>query len=172
MDTPPSRSKNLPDHIPIEISPEEIPRFKQQLLKMGYATTFYQIRKPRQLFGYIIARSHGGREVEHHVRCFTNGKILTEVELKRLDEMWLHLTSRSISAHELVIEILEEIGIQYSIDTDLRDLYKEFGPKVFVRDYWEFFRWLIFGVIFWSPLGYIWIAFHKFSIKMGWTEDI
>ena len=147
----------LPDHVPVTIGPEKIWDFKTHLEAVGYVDTFYQIRKPRQMFGYIKIVEFEGREVEHHVRCFTSGKITTEVELKRIDEMWLHLTTRSISAHERVIKMLEELGIEYKVDQTLRERYALEGPREFVRDHMEFFRWLVYGVFFWSPLGYLWM---------------
>ncbi|MHA2503682.1 MAG: hypothetical protein ACXAE3_12520 [Candidatus Kariarchaeaceae archaeon] len=155
----------LPDHVPIGIHPENIEQFRVYLESQGYRDTFFQLRKPRQLFGYIKEVKHGDKEVEHHVRCYTDGTILTEVELKRIDEMWLHLTSRSISAHEKVIPMLETLDIDYTIDGQLRTVYREYGPEGFVRDHMEFFRWLVYGVIFWMPLGYLWMFSQNLKVR-------
>jgi len=144
------------------IDRSDIPYVETILKDKGYTHTFFQITRPKQVFGLVKEINYEGMVIDHHIRCYTNGKITTEIELRRLKDWWLHLTSHSISAHERVINILEKEFIEYSIDPKLRQRFKDAAPHEFSRDYLEFFRWLIYGVCFWIPLSYIW----RFSVYL------
>lgn len=156
----------LPNHVPINISQKDIPKFKEYLILENYRWVFLQVVKPKQIVGRVTDLSRNGIQIEHHVRVFTDGTITSEYELPRVDQMWLHLTTVSYSAHERIIDMLEEIGIDYQLDEKLRLRYNTEAVDNYPRRYMEFLDWLLIGVIFWSPLGYIWKFYYKMKNKI------
>lgn len=147
---------DLPEHVEIKIDPNDIEYLSFYLKKNGYKNTLFQVVKPYQIFGLVKQVEYNEHIVEHHIRAYANGTVTTEIELRRIEDMWLHLTSKSRSAHERVIHTLEELSIDYSIDDDLRSYYNDNIYSGFPRDYTEFFRWFFIGVCFHTPLGYLW----------------
>ena len=166
----------LPDHVPLFIKKEDIPKFKGYLASNGFEWVFLQIVKPKQIVGMVKPIVRKNKNIEHHVRVFTNGKITSEFELPRVEEMWLHLTSLSYSAHETIINFLESINVEYEVDDELRERYNLEAEDDYPRDHMDFLRWLFGGVLFWSPLGYLWKFGYnlkkKFKSMNGQYEDI
>ncbi len=150
------KDEKLPSHIPIKINTRDIQQVKLHFIREGYRGTFLQILKPKQLWGIVKKVPYNGKIIEHHIRCYVDGTITTEYEFCRVDDMWNHLTTESYSAHEKLIEILDELGINFQIDNELREKYNKFADNTFPKKYSEFFIWLFEGVIFWTPLGYLW----------------
>jgi len=163
---------SIPEHIPIKLeSLADISNLEESLGNRGYKWTLLQIIKPGQIFGMVKEIEYRNQVVDHHIRCYSNGVITSEIELRRVQDLWLHLTSHSISAHEYVIKILEQEDLEYHCDEDLRRLFQLYGPTEFVRDYLEFFRWLFYGVLFWTPLGYLWKLFQAINPNSGGFTD-
>lgn len=166
----------LPGHVPVFIDKEDIMKLRNYLASNGYEWVFLQIVKPRQIIGMVKPIIRKEKNIEHHIRVFTNGKITSEFELPRVKEMWLHLTSLSYSAHEKVIDFLNEINIEYKVDEKLRERYNREAEDDYPRDHMDFLRWLFGGVIFWSPLGYLWRFGYNIKNKIksinGKYEDI
>ena len=146
----------LPNHVPLMIDPKEIARYKDYLIEQGYTWTFLQIVRPKQLWGIVKKCERNGRVIEHHVRAFTDGTVQSEYEQCRVEDMWEHLTTVSYSAHERVMEHFEELKIDFEFDQKLRERYNQEADSSFPKRYMEFIEWLFAGVIFWTPLGYIW----------------
>lgn len=165
-------AKKLPNHVPIFISRKDIGKFENYLISKGYNSIFLQIIKPRQIVGRVKPVVRKGIPSEHHVRVFTDGKITSEFELPRVDQMWAHLTTVSYSSHEKVIEFLDDANISFSVDKELRDRYNREGIDGYPKDNMEFFIWLFAGVMFWTPLGYIWRFYHTIKIKWIMKKQI
>ncbi|MCY3412299.1 MAG: hypothetical protein INQ03_11750 [Candidatus Heimdallarchaeota archaeon] len=160
----------LPNHVPVYISQKDIERFSEHLTNEGYEWIFLQIIKPRQLVGRVKTITRKSKVIEHHVRVFTNGKITTEFELPRVEEMWEHITTVSYSAHERLISMLEEAGIAYTVDESLRTRYNNEAIDDYPKDHMEFVYWFFAGVLFWTPLGYIWRFFYNINLKRKKTS--
>jgi hypothetical protein len=158
-------NNKLPNHVPLVIDPLEIARYKAYLIEQGYTWTFLQIVKPKQLWGIVKKCQRNGRLIEHHVRAFTNGTVQSEYEQCRVEDMWEHLTTVSYSAHERVMGHFEELKIDYKLDQKLREKYNKEADATFPKRYMEFIEWLFAGVIFWTPLGYIWHFYYNMKNK-------
>ncbi len=155
------KSKKLPNHVPINIDSNDIDKFNEVLHNRGYRSIFLQIIKPRQIIGRVKPIIRNDKSIEHHVRVFVDGTITSEYELPRVDQMWAHITTVSYSSHEQVIEFLEEANIDYTVDEELRKRYNEEAIDDYPVDYMEFVYWFFAGVLFWTPLGYIWRFFYN-----------
>jgi len=151
----------IPSHVPVYISNADIPLFKEYLSKNGYYWTILQVIKPKQIHGSVKKIERKERLVENHVRIYIDGRIESEFEVCRVQNMWEHLTTCSYSAHEYIIELLDKLGIHYTIDQNLRTFYNENAADDYPKDNMEFFRWLFGGVIVWTPLGLFWRVGHE-----------
>ncbi len=157
------RINNNISHVPIKIDPQTYPFLTKYLKDNGYGWTIFQIVKPRLLFGLVKKIEFKGKIVEHHIRGYTSGMIETEFELCRLSDVFNHLTTKSYSAHNKMIEILNNLRIEYNINEEIRKIYDENNSNEFPRDIMEFPRWLFVGVLFWTPLGVIWRIGYEFK---------
>lgn len=157
----------LRSHVPIFIDVRNLQKIVDYILNLGFYYTKLQVIYPGVIYGRVITADFEGTEVDLHFRCFKSGKIEAEYEHRRLKSMRKHLTTKSYSAHEWVIEMLEHLDIEFSIDEDLRKQYNDEIPRDFPHQPFRWLHWLVVLCLFVSTAGVIWRAkeFVKHKLK-------
>lgn len=157
----------LPSHVPIFIDPNKIKKIERHLLKLGFYDTFLQVIYPGVVLGRVQTIEFEGMTTEFHFRCFKNGKIEAEFEPQRIKSMKDHLTRKSYSGHEYVIQILQELNIEYEIDSDLQYIYNKMVPKEFTYQRFRWMHWLFYLCLIVSPIGLAWRFKEKITCKLS-----
>lgn len=157
--------KELPEHVSIFFDVENFELLRAELDARGFRNTPFQIINPGQIYAKIIQVTFNNSDVELHVRCYYDGKLEAEYEPKRLGNIVQHLSRRSYSAHEFLIECLNLLGIDYKVDQQLRERYNANFPKDFPKQRWKFFYWFFISCLIIYPLGVLWQIQWKIKQK-------
>lgn len=139
--------KNLPEHVSIHVSPHDIDKLVDRFNMLGFYPPRFQIPKWHVVFSKITTTKFNDLDAELHVRIFSNGKLEAEYEPPRVKKWLDHIFRRSYSAHEYLIGMLEEMGIEYIVDEHSRSLYNEVFPKKFPFVFSEFYHFITGGLL-------------------------
>ena len=148
--------KDLPEHVSVFIDVQNFDLLRAELSMLGFRNTPFQIMNPGQIYAKILPTTFNNNDVELHVRCYHDGKLEAEYEPKRLGNIIQHLSRRSYSAHEFLIESLNHLNIEHVVDQQIRERYNSKFPKEFPKQKWKFFHWFFISSMIIYPLGILW----------------